>query len=467
MPYEDLRQFVKVLETKGKLHRVAKEVDKNWEIAAICRRLFRTVPAGQRPALLFDNVAGFSIPVLVGALGGSREIYALGLECTAADIPARWQNALRHPIPPRHVHSGSCKDNIVKGENVDLTAFPVPVWVADRDPGPYITAPYVCTKDPDTGIVNIGTYRVQVKGPAKAGVYSSGNHIIIHLQKNAARHAPTPCAIVIGADPVVGMASVAKIPYGTDEYAVAGGLRGAPLDLVPCETVDLAVPATAEIVIEGEIPPDREWEGPFGEYAGYMGPPGEHPYLNITCITFRNNPIYQAFFSQMPPSESSCIRQIGRELTILNHLRSLGLQVKDVHLPESGGASGIMAISMTKQYPGQVSQVMNAAWGLGKGLGKFTIVVDEDIDIRDSFALDWAMSFRTQPDKDCWIVRNMPAQGLDPSQAPANVPQHDPSRRISSVVAIDATMKHEYPPLALPPREHLEYVDRNWSKYGF
>ncbi|MDP2646968.1 MAG: UbiD family decarboxylase [Desulfobacterales bacterium] len=468
MPYKDLRQYITVLENRGKLHRVTKTVDKDWEIAAVCRHLFETVPGAQRPALLFESVAGFAIPVLVNAIGGSREIYALGLDVRVEDINHRWDQGLRHPLAPSYVDYGPCKENILAGDDADLTRLPVPVWVAAHDPGPYITAPYVCTKDPDTGRANLGTCRMQVKGPRRAGVCPADSQSIGLLNRNAARGVPTPCAVVIGADPVVGMVSAATPSYGMDAYMLAGGLRGQPLELTACQTVDIAVPATAEIVIEGHIPTDREAEGPFGETTGYMSPAGNCPYIDITCITYRNNPIYQAFFSQMPPSELSRIHQIGRERMLFYHLRTLGLPVRDVHFPESGASAGIIVISIGRlQYPGQARQIMNAAWGLGQGLGKFTIVVDDDIDIRDSFAVEWAVSFRSQPERDDWIVGNLPARGPDPSRAPSGGLQQDPYGGMSSIFAIDATRKHPYPPMALPPGAHLDEVDKNWQKYGF
>ncbi|HWO41146.1 MAG TPA: UbiD family decarboxylase domain-containing protein, partial [Candidatus Eisenbacteria bacterium] len=232
--------------------------------------------------------------------------------------------------------------------------------------------------------------------------------------------------------------------------------------------VPLEVPATAEIVLEGEIPPNAvEPEGPFGEYTGYMGPAGNEPFFNIKCMTFRNNPIYQAFISQMPPSESSCIRGVGREWPLLKHLKHvLRLPVKDVRLKEAGGSGAYVVVSLRKQFEGQVRQLMYGIWSLRTGFGKITVVVDDDIDIWDDFAIDWALSWRVRPERDVYIERDVQAVGLDPSQAPASVPQHHPSRHVGSRVAIDATRKHEYPAVSLPPKDHLDLVDRHWKEYG-
>lgn len=470
MPYRDLREYLAALDQAGKLRHIAKEVDKDWEVAAVCRTVFQRIPAAQRPALFFENIKGYSIPIVAGVLGASRAIYALALETSSEGIADKWLKAQRNPIEPVLVANGPCKENVLLGEAVDLRKLPVPVWTVEHDPAPFLTSPFIITKDPETGIRNVGTYRVQLKGRNRLGVMINFHqHGRRHIEMNDARGAPTPVAIVLGTDPTIGLASVSKVPYGVDELAVAGGLRGEPVPVVKCETVDLEVPATAEIVIEGLIPSGyREEEGPFGEYTGYMGPAGKAPVIEVTCITHRDNPIYQAFISQMPPSESSCIRGIGREMAILKHLKEdLRLPVKDVHLTESGGSASILAISLRKEGEGQVMQAMWGAWAVDPALGKITIVVDDDIDIRDEFALAWAVAFRVQPEKDIQVVRNTAAIRLDPSQAPADEPGLTRARAVSSKLAIDATKKHAFPPVALPPRAHLEAVLARWEEYGF
>ena len=470
MAYQDLHSYLAALEEKGKLKRVKKEVEKDWEIAAVCRQLFFKIPPERRPAVLFENVKGFSIPVVAGILGISRQVYAIGLETDSLDgINRKWDQALEKPIPPRIVDRGPCKENILMGDQVDILKLPVPVWTVGEDPGPFFTSPYVITKDPDTGLRNVGTYRMQVKGPNRTGfLIGKVQDASWHLRKNDERNQPTPVAVVIGADPSIGFVSVSKLPADLDEFAVAGALRGEPVDLVPCETVPLEVPATAEIVLEGEIPPNvREPEGPFGEYTGYMGPPGMQPVFVIKCMTFRNNPIYQAFISQRPPSESSCIRGVGREWPLFKHLKyTLNLPVRDLRLKEAGGSGAYLVVSMKKQFTGQVRQVMSGIWSLRTGFGKITVVVDDDIDIWDDFAVDWALSWRVRPDKDVTIERDVQAVGLDPSQAPYSVPQHDPVRLVGSRLAIDATKKHEYPAVSLPPKEHLDLVASRWKEYG-
>jgi UbiD family decarboxylase len=184
-------------------------------------------------------------------------------------------------------------------------------------------------------------------------------------------------------------------------------------------------------------------------------------------MTFRNKPLYQAFISQMPPSESSCIRGVGREWPLFKHLKdTLHIPIKDLRLKEAGGSGAYLVISLKKQFEGQVKQLMYGAWSLRTGFGKITVVVDDDVDVWDDFAVDWALSWHVRPDRDIHIETNVQAVGLDPSQAPASVPQHHPSRYIGARVAIDATRKHEYPALSLPPKEHLDIVASRWKEYG-
>ena len=470
MAYADLREYLSALENKGKLKRVKKEVDKDWEVAAVCRQLFKKIPPQKRPALLFENVKGFQIPIVAGVLGASKEIYAIGLETDSVEgINQKWDRALENPIAPRMVSTGPCKENIWHGDQVDLFKLPVPIWTVGEDPGPFFTSPFVITKDPETGNRNVGTYRMQVKGRNKTGfLIGVRQDAAWHLRQNNRQNKPTPVAVVIGTDPSIGYVSVSKMSEALDEFAVAGALRGAPVDLVRCETVPLEVPATAEIVLEGEIPPSAlENEGPFGEYTGYMGPAGDQPFFNVKCMTFRNNPVYQAFISQMPPSESSCIRGIGREWPLFKHLKhTLRFPIKDLRLKEAGGSGAYVVVSLHKQFEGQVRQLMYGIWSMRTGFGKITVVVDDDIDIQDDFAIDWALSWRVRPDRDVYIERDVQAVGLDPSQGPPTVPQHHPSRQVGSRIAIDATRKHDYPAVSLPPKEHLDRIARNWKEYG-
>lgn len=469
MPYADLREFLKKLESSGKLHRIAKPVDKDWEIAAVAKVAFESIPESRRPALMFEQVKGFDMPLVLGALGASRSIYCLALECELKDVHQKWGDAERNPVTPARVAKGPVQEKIFRGGEVNLLKLPIPTWTVGQDPAPYVTSGYVITNDPDSGIRNVGVYRIQLKGANKLGLfinYLQGGRE--HVEKNIKRGRPTPVAIVIGAEPVIGLVSVTRVTQDLDEFAVAGALRGAPVELVRCVTSDLEAPAAAEIVIEGVIAPELEEEGPFGEYTGYMGPKSMSYKVDVQCVTHRDKPIFQAFSSQMPPSESSCIRSIGRESALQKHLiEELGLPVRDVHLFEASGAAAYLVISMKKNHPVQPRTAMFGAWSFAPQFGKFTVVVDDDIDIRDPNQVNWALSFRVQPEKDAFILSGTAAVQLDPSQAREDVLQQDPSRRLSSKIGIDATRKHAYPAVAVPPREHLERVRNDWSSYGF
>ncbi|HKZ50330.1 MAG TPA: UbiD family decarboxylase [Dehalococcoidia bacterium] len=468
MAYYDLRAYLQALEEQGRLHHIPVEVEADWEIAALCRRLFQTIPESSRPALLFERVKGSAIPLVVGTLGASRAVYALALGCTPEELPRRWEEARLKPLGPETVADGPCKEVILRDEEADLALFPHPTW-STHDAGPYITAPCIISQDPETGVYNIGTYRVQVKGPHKMGLgIGSRQDLAQHIAKNEALGRPTPVAVVIGPDPAVEVASMTKSPPGVDELAFAGGLRGEPVPLVPCGTVPLSAPATAEIVIEGEIPPGyREIEGPFGEYTGYMGAAGEAPIIEVRCITHRRNPIYRSFYGQMPPNEYSLMRQVNKEMALARHLRGdLRLPVVDLHVRESGGSAAATVVAVKRLSPALPRQVAHALLGFDPYGCKYVIVVDEDIDVRDPFAVEWAMSFHVQPAEDIDVVRGLPAVTQDPSQALAEAPESDPARLVGSKVIIDATRKHRYPPLSLPPREHLERVDARWESYG-
>ena len=469
MPYTDLREFLKKLESAGRLHHITKPVDKDWEIAAVAKVAFETIPEPRRPALMFERVNGFDMPLVLGALGASRAIYCMALECELKDLHKKWSDAERHPLAPVRVLKGPVQEKIFRDQQVNLLKLPIPTWTVGQDPSPYVTSGYVITNDPDSGIRNVGTYRIELKGAQKLGLfinYLQGGRE--HVEKNIKRGRPTPVAIVIGAEPVIGLVSVTRLPQDLDEFAVAGALRGAPVEVVRCVTSDLEVPAAAEIAIEGTIATELEEEGPFGEYTGYMGPRSMSYKVDIQCVTHREKPIFQAFSSQMPPSESSCIRSIGRESALQKHLvEELGLPVRDVHLFESGGAAAYLVISIKKSHPAQPRTAMFGAWSFAPQFGKLTVVVDDDIDIRDPNLVNWALSFRVQPEKDAFIMSGTAAVQLDPSQAREDVLQQDPTRRVSSKIGIDATRKHAYPAVAVPPQEHLERVRKDWQSYGF
>jgi UbiD family decarboxylase len=470
MAYRDLREYLDVLTGKGLLKWVDEEVDKDWEITCIARKVSRKPPE-KRHALGFRRVKGHSSPVVTGTIGASREVYATALEIGSGveEIIAKWEHALTHHREAELVKTGVCQEVVRKGNEADLTWFPIPTWTPEKDPGPYITAPCMITRDPETGIRNVGIYRMQVKGPRETGVLWDlpSQHGAVHYLKYEAMGKPMPVAVVVGVDPCILMAAAAKVPLQVDELAVAGALREEPVPLVKCKTIDIEVPATAEIVLEGEIiPGETETEGPFGEYTGYMGGPYDLPLFHIKCITHRKDPVYQALHSQMPPSESSLLRQIPEEANVYKHLvHQLKIPgIVDVHLPEAGGSYAILWISMKTMYPGHAQQVLSAAWTHHPAFAKWVVVTDEDIDIRDPFIREWVLSWRVEPVNDVHIMNDTSSLLLDPSAAPMDVALWD--RPLSSKVLINATKSWEYPEIALPPDKYMKRVEDNWDKYG-
>lgn len=479
--YTDFREYVASLDELGLLRRISSPVDKDTELMPLVRLQFRGLPSEERKAFLFEDVRDWEGRKLggslaVGVLGANRAIYAAGLGCAEDEIAERWAEIHRSYVPPRIVDTGSVKEEIHLGEGLlehgGILEFPHPISTPGFDPAPFFTSPYWVTKDPENGERNIGTYRAMVKAPDRTGVMvHQSQHIGIHFEKCRAMGKKLEAAVVIGSVPAVGLCSVAKLPYGIDEYEVAGGIAGGPMDLVKCETVDLEVPATAEIVIEGYVDTSyREAEAPFGEYTGYMGTRVVNPVFQVTAITHRKNPMYQAFISQFPPSESSLIRKLAYDGVFLKFLKQDANipGILDAQLHEATGSYGLLVIQMQKTHPAQPWQALNAAAGLDPTIGKMIVAVDEDIDLTDADAVNWALSYRMRPHLDLRVITGR-ASILDPSSAPPDASVDDqrfPPPVGTSSVLIDATRKWDYPPTSLPGREFMDKAMERWQKEG-
>jgi UbiD family decarboxylase len=470
MPYESLRPYLEALEGRSLIKWIDKQVDKDWEISAIGRMIFRGMPEERRYGFGFRNIKNHpGGRVVSGVIASSTKMMSVGLECeaTPAAIHERTIRGLSKPIEPVIVNTGPCKEVIHKGSDVDLNKLPIPTWTPGKDAGPYLTPLWV-TKDPDNGVRNLGIRRGQVKGPNKTGILfgAPDRGGAIHYSKWKARGKATmPAACYLGADPVHYL--VAPGRYGIDEFATIGGIRGKAVEMVRCETVDLEVPATAEIVIEGEIPTDYlEKEGPFGEFTGFMAGGRNCPVFNVKCITHRDNPILLGIISQFPPSESSMIKRNLLEANLLKHLtQTLRIPgVVDIHALESGGCTATLWVSLRKMYTGHVDQLAMAVLGhFGMSYYKWIIVADEDDDIRDPFMREWILSWRVNPARDMRVLPNTAAIELDPSGHP---PDEIPLEELGSKVIIDATRHWKYPPISLPSRKHLETVAERWAEYG-
>lgn len=422
MPFNDLREFVTFLESKGELLRTKKPVDVKFEISSYIRKT-----SDQRgPALLFENVKNFAMPVL-GGVFATRERAFLALETSNEGYVHKFQDALDHLLAPKLVTDAPCKEVIYKGKDVDLEKLPVPIF-SERDPAPFITLGLCISRDPKTGGKNTSIYRLQLKGRNRLGIMAQ--HLVRQLIEAESIGQGLPIAIAIGTDPVLALATQWMAPYGTDELALAGALRGAPVEVVQAETVDLEVPATAEIIIEGMVLPNvREEEGPFGEVSGYYTPANPKPVIEVSAITHRKNPIYQAALTGMPTTENHILKQLPLEATYYWQLKKEFPGVTAVHFPAAGTVGMTCVIAMKQAYECEARSLIAAM--IGTRRNKITIVVDDDVDIFDMEKVWWAITTRTQADEDVIVFPRVVATAMDPSAR---------KLRVGSSLGIDATV---------------------------
>ena len=464
MPYETLREVLAVLEQRGRVRRVAKQVDVGWEPACFVKWAFQAMPERDRFGFWFENVAGHAMPVVTGALGSSTEAYAIALGAEPDDINATWERALCHPIAPRTVASGPCQETVLVDGAARLDRLPIPTWTPGKDIGPYITT-IVVTAHAETGRQNMGFYRTRVRDARSVVAnLSPGRQGLLNARTWHARGKAAPIAWVIGAPPLVQFAATANLPWGADEIEVAGALQGKPIELVKAKTVDLLVPALAEIVIEGEVHPgETDTEGPFGEFAGYMGPVSQKPVARITAITHRRNPIYYGVASQMPPSESTIVQSLTNAGVLMKLLRhDLGEHtVSDAHIDLNfGGLLAHAIVAMEPRYPGHAKKV-------GRMVADCTpikrvTVVDPDIDLRDPVHVEWAMNSRYDPARDTVIIDDVFfPMGMDPS-----VRIRDGKTEQGSKVVIDATQSIDSGTFSLPPKDFMTKALTSWNDAG-
>ena len=479
--HKDLRAHIEALEKADLLWRIKSPVIKETELTPLVRWQYRGLAEEERRAFLFENVIDikgrkYDIPVLVGALAGSTKIYAAGMMCKPDEIGARWEQALLAPIPPKLVASGPVHEEVHTGSDLKeegLAEFPFPIDTPGFDGIQRSTATFVFSKDPETGAVNIGNYSAMVaaKDRMHLGIAPT-QHIITQMKKAQKMGKPFQVAVVIGADPVIGYVAVSKAPYGHNEMAVACGLAGKALETVKCKTIDIEVPATAEIVIEGEVTMEymEANTGSFGEYCGYMAEERFNTVMHVTAITHRKNPILMMIISQMPPSESSKIRQIAYEQNLFKFLKhDCDLpSVSKVAFHESSGSWQYCVIQLNMNHPSQARQALHAAAGFEATIGKILIAVDDDIDPHSPDSVNWALSFRMQPHRDVEIIDGRVCI-LDPSSAAPGTPKAEafyPKPSGGSAMLIDATRKWDYPPVALPRREYMERAREIWEAEG-
>ncbi len=468
----DLGSFLIHLEQCGRLHRVRKSVDKSWELACIARWAMESTADKDAYAILFEQVQNHSMPVVVN-LYSTPEMYAAALGIQSEDILEHWTRCLESPSGPTRVDSAPVQEIVHLGPDADLLSIPAPVWTPGRDSGPYLSAASVITKDPETGIQNMGIYRMQIHDATHAGLCfgSQMQHGAIHLRKYSERRQPMPVAAVIGAAPAVTFASAAKVGYGVDELSIAGALAGSSLEVVRGKTVDLLVPARAEYVIEGLVHPDsaRE-EGPFGEYLGYVSGVAPAPVVEVTAITHRPAPLHHGFVQQLPPSDGHLVMEMGvlgpLWFGVKHKLRVRG--IRDLAIARGSAGLSILVAQIEKAHVSESAHIGRVLAKFNSGLA-FIYLVDEDIDIRDQDTLNWALSSRVSSPHDIEFVKGFPAFQRPPSSTSSVVKEREefgPGDLPSSVAIVNATLKHAMPAISLPDSSFMLKALENWDETG-
>jgi 4-hydroxy-3-polyprenylbenzoate decarboxylase len=446
MPFADLREFVARADAAGELKHID-GADLHLEVGALTE-MFAFQP--DPPALLFDKFAGFppGYRVLTNAINNQRRAaWALGLPEDARGVKlvqgVREKMRGFQPVPPREVEAGPVCENVLTGDAIDLGKFPVPFW-HEQDGGRYIgTGGQVITRDEQTGWVNVGTYRVQAHDRALAGLYMSpGRHGRAHMEPYWARGEAAPVMVVCGADPTFLVASAQFLPWQVSEYDFLGWLRGAPVEVVKGQFTGLPMPAGAELVIEGEVPPpsqENHPEGPFGEWTGYYAS-GERaePVIRVKAVYHRHDPVIHGSAPIRPPASSSGA-YLFRSALIWDAIEAAGISdVHGVYQLESGASFLLCVISIEPRYAGHARQAAMAAQGSRAGayMSRYTIVVDEDIDPSNPLDVLWAIGTRTDPETSIDILRNCWSTPLDTMLSPERRARKDFSQ---SRAIIDAT----------------------------
>jgi UbiD family decarboxylase len=475
--YPDLHDHIRALDEAGLLVTVDRPINKDTEMHPLVRWQFRGgIEEKDRKAFLFTNVVDskkrkYDIPVVVGALAANREIYRIGIGCLLDEIDERWVKAAQNPIPPRIVDEAQCHDIVIAGKALDkpgngLDGIPLPISTPGWDIAPYATLSQYITRDPDTGIQNLGNYRGHVKAPRRLGMNPSLElrpGIYNHWEKLRERGIKKlPCAVVLGAPPCITFAAVQKLPETVDELYVAGALVGSPINVVKAKTVDLLVPAEAEIVIEGLI--DTEYlepEAPFGESHGHVNLQEFNAYMDVTCITRRRDAILTSIISQVTPSESSLIKRIGMEPLFLNFLRNTlgikGIKRVSMHEPLTNIRKVIALVVERDIAPTELWRALYGAAILHRAAGKYVIAVNDDIDPENADAILWAMSYRANPTLDMHVL---------PHRDQGHGPRSRRNNGEDASVLIDATLKEDFPPISLPKREYMENARKIWEELG-
>jgi 4-hydroxy-3-polyprenylbenzoate decarboxylase len=422
LAYRDLRDFLKRLEKEGELKRIAAEVDPVLEITEITDRVTK---AGG-PALLFERPKRSSVPLVINLLGTQRRMN-LALEVKDIEEAAeRVRSFLDVQTPqgildkikllpklaelgsffPKTVRSGACQE-VIRKEDFSLSYFPIlKCW--PQDGGRYITWPMVITKNPETGKRNVGCYRMQVFDDRTTGMHwQTQKHGAEHFRSARARQGGgrMEVAVAIGADPATALAGILPVPPDLDEFMFSGFLRREAVELVRCETVDLEVPASAEIVLEGYVDlSELRTEGPFGDHTGFYSLEGQYPVFHVTCVTHRKDPLYLTTIVGPPPQEDYFIGH-AIERIFLPVMKLQYPEIVDISMPAEGIFQNLMIVAIRKSYPGHARKIMNAIWSLGQAMfTKVILVVDHDVDVQNHREVVWKALCAVDPQRDIEFV---------------------------------------------------------------
>ena len=483
MKFKDLRDFIAFLEQKGELCRIQAPVSYELEIAEIADRVVKR----GGPALLFENVTGYDTMVLINMFGSEQRMaWALGAE-KLDDLADRIQGVLRlmqgppeglmnklrtlgqlahlGSFQPKSVKNAPCQEVVLQGDDVDLFKFPIlKCWPLDG--GRFITLPLVITRDPETGVQNYGMYRLQVFDSRTTGMHWQTQKVGTHHYRVSGQQGmdKLEVAVALGGDPASIWTGSAPLPSDMDEMAVAGFIREEGVELVKGKTLDLMVPAQAEIVLEGYVTPGEErLEGPFGDHTGYYSMADMYPVFHVTCITHRRLPIYPTIIVGRPPMEDYWMGKVT-ERAFLPVIRVILPEVVDLNMPAEGVFHNLVIVSIKKEYPGQARKVMYGLWGMGlMSLAKNIIVLDDFVNVHDLSEVTWRVTNNIDPAQDV-VFATGPLDDLDHAS---------PTAKFGSKIGIDATRKgpmegrqREWPPDIVMSEEIKALVDRKWKEYG-
>ena len=470
----DLQDHLQRLEKLGLMQRISRQIDKDSELHPLVRWQFQGgIPSEDRKAFLFDNVTNasgkvYEMSVVVGALAANPEIYAAGLGVSVEEVGDVWTRAMDNPIQPVAVSDAPCQEVVMTGDELTregggLAALPVPISTPGFDAAPYLTATLVVTKDPETGVRNMGTYRAQLKARDRLGVRMAsrlgGAGGYQHWLKYQSRGQVMPVAIVLGCAPAILFTGPQKLPIDEDEMAVAGGLIGSAVRTTRCKTVDLEVPADAEIVIEGEIATNYlEPEGPFGESHGHVAMEDFNMSMKVTAITMRRRAVFISIISQVTPSESSTLKKVAYEPLFFGHLKKTfnikGIKRVVMHEPLTN-IRKVIFLQFDRNVPQtEVWRGLQAAASLQAQCGKLVIAVSEDIDPNNADAIFWSIAYRSNISSDVHIT---------PYRSGGHGPKSGRSGTDATLM-IDATLKANMPPLALPREEFMVRAKGIWEE---